>query len=137
MSSRAGSSEGSLPCKRGKHNKAAKDQGRGFLWLTAGCCAVVIIVANGLQHTNKCPSVLLVARKEPPDKVTQREVTHMALLGGRMREEAFQAPRFDGVNSPRRVFEGMWDVTNSALQDGPSHPTPWEPGTEAFLNFFL
>lgn len=61
----------------------------------------------------------------------------MALLGGRMREEAFQAPRFDGVNSPRRVFGGMGDVTNSALQDGPSHPTPWEPGTEAFLNFFL
>lgn len=73
MSSRAGSSEGSLPCKRGKHNKAAKDQGRGFLWLTAGCCAVVIIVANGLQHTNKCPSVLLVARKEPPDKVRNPE----------------------------------------------------------------
>jgi len=41
-----------------------------------------------------------------------------------MREEAFQAPRFDGVNSPRRVFGGMGDVTNSALQDGPSHPTP-------------
>lgn len=49
-----------------------------------------------------------------------------------MREEAFQAPRFDEVNSPRQVFGGMWDVTNSALQDGPPHP-----GTEAFLNFFL
>lgn len=34
---------------------------------------MVIIVANGLQHTNKCPSVHLVAIKEPPDKVKSPE----------------------------------------------------------------
>lgn len=73
MSSRAGSSESSFPGKGGLHNKAGKDQGTGFPRLAAGHCSVVITEANGLQHTDKCPLVHLVAVKKSPDKVMSPE----------------------------------------------------------------
>lgn len=45
----------------------------GFPRLAAGHCSVVIIAANGLQHTDKCPLVNLVVVKKSPNKARSPE----------------------------------------------------------------
>ena len=89
----------SFPGKGGLYNKAGKDQDLGFPQLAAGHCSVVITVANGLQHTVKCPLVHSVAVKKSPNKATSPEGSDsQALLRARRREEPLQASQFERVN---------------------------------------
>jgi len=94
MSSWAGSSESSFPGRGGLHNKAGEDQGTGFPRLAAGHCSVVITVANGLQHTDKCPLVHSVGVKKSPNKARSPE---------RRDSQGFALRQEEGGTSPGTV----------------------------------